>query len=422
MSNLEVIDGSLVGSLEPMVILEGAIVLPDGFDLGFTAGHKEGYTEGYDKGEFDGYTKGETDGRKSGYNEGYGKGYDEGYADAGENSLTAKDLAFTGEINYMFSHNRWNWFIYKFGDLMSFNDITNLNQTFVECNSIEDLSALTFNLKKASMQTAFNSCGKLKKLPKINGTIQPLFDSLFSSCCCLTSEEINNFFSNVSVGATIYAPSLYRVFTSCYSLRDLTATLEILSEFMNCYTGTSSAYKCGSALNACYCLNEITNFPVSRLEIAETSNRFDGTFTNCGRVKNIMFETDNGIPYSVNWKSQTIDLSGNVGYAGSYRYILNYNSGITQDKEVKDETYQSLKNDPDWYTTNAEYSRYNHDSAVNTINSLPDTSAYLATAGGTNTIKFKGAAGSKTDGGAINTLTEEEIAVATAKGWTVTLA
>ena len=67
------------------------------------------------------------------------------------------------------------------------------------------------------------------------------------------------------------------------------------------------------------------------------------------------------------------------------------------------------------------YSRYNHDSAVETINSLPDTSEYLAANGGTNTIKFKGAAGSKTDGGAINTLTEEEIAVAAAKGWTVTL-
>ena len=80
-----------------------------------------------------------------------------------------------------------------------------------------------------------------------------------------------------------------------------------------------------------------------------------------------------------------------------------------------------LKNDSDWFTTNVAYRRYNHDSAVATINSLPDTSAYLASASGTNTIKFNGAAGSATDGGAINTLTEEEIAVATAKGWTVTL-
>ena len=85
------------------------------------------------------------------------------------------------------------------------------------------------------------------------------------------------------------------------------------------------------------------------------------------------------------------------------------------------ESYAALKNDPDWFTNKKEYSRYNHDSAVATINSLPDTSAYLATAGGTNTIKFTGAAGSATDGGAINTLTAEEIAVATAKGWTISL-
>ena len=110
-----------------------------------------------------------------------------------------------------------------------------------------------------------------------------------------------------------------------------------------------------------------------------------------------------------------------TNYVASIDFITNYSSGITADKLVTDDTtYQALKNDPDWFSTKVEYSRYNHDSAVNTINSLPDTSAYLATAGGTNTIKFKGAAGSKTDGGAINTLTEAEIAVATAKGWTVT--
>ena len=64
----------------------------------------------------------------------------------------------------------------------------------------------------------------------------------------------------------------------------------------------------------------------------------------------------------------------------------------------------------------SDYSRYNHDSAVETLASLPDTHAY-----GTNTIRFRGASGSATDGGAINTLTEAEIAVAASKGWTVTL-
>lgn len=59
---------------------------------------------------------------------------------------------------------------------------------------------------------------------------------------------------------------------------------------------------------------------------------------------------------------------------------------------------------------------YGYDSAVRTINSLPDLSGNT---GAANTIIFKGEAGSRTDGGAINTMTEEEIAVATAKGWVI---
>ena len=102
----------------------------------------------------------------------------------------------------------------------------------------------------------------------------------------------------------------------------------------------------------------------------------------------------------------------NTSQAG---YITNYNSGITADKEVTAANYAELKDDPDYWTQDVAYSRYNRTSAVETINSLPDASANTSS----HTIKFKGEAGSATDGGAINTLTEEEIAVATAKGWTV---
>ena len=65
------------------------------------------------------------------------------------------------------------------------------------------------------------------------------------------------------------------------------------------------------------------------------------------------------------------------------------------------------------------YSRFNHASAVKLINSLPDTSAYLATAGGTNTIKFKKYCGTLTDEGGVEALTDEEIAIAASKGWTI---
>ena len=168
----------------------------------------------------------------------------------------------------------------------------------------------------------------------------------------------------------------------------------------------------------CYALDELINLPIPYTKATWTSNAFNNTFYACSRLKDVTFALNNGVPYIVTWKSQVIDLSEHTGYAGS-NACTQYNSGITEDKKVKDDaSYQLLKNDPDWFATKRAYSRYNHDSAVATINSLPDTSAYLASAGGTNTIKFEGQAGASTDGGAINTLTEQEIAVAAAKGWT----
>ena len=74
----------------------------------------------------------------------------------------------------------------------------------------------------------------------------------------------------------------------------------------------------------------------------------------------------------------------------------------------------------DYYDRYRKDSVYNYNSAVETINSLPDTSAFLAEVGGTNTIIFYSDQGANTEGGAIGNLTAEEIAVAAAKGWTVT--
>ena len=165
-------------------------------------------------------------------------------------------------------------------------------------------------------------------------------------------------------------------------------------------------------------------------------------FTN-----SITFATNNGEPYKVNWKNQNIDLAGKIGYAdrnydyGNEKYAQGYwkeKNNIfynTTDLEQAKLNYNKLKSQDNWFSWSTKkgtyegknvyysllFSRYNHDSAVETINSLPDTSEYLASAGGTNTIKFKGIQGALTDGGAINTLTEQEIAVATEKGWTVSM-
>ena len=143
-----------------------------------------------------------------------------------------------------------------------------------------------------------------------------------------------------------------------------------------------------------------------------------GFCNSCGRPmgRNDYGTNEDGSPIAVSWKNQTLKMNEIPTNVTAGR-ITGNNSGITADKEVTDDaTYAALKNDPDWFSCNIKYSRYNHDSAVNTINSLPDV-----TTGSGNIIKFRGDMGELTDGGAINTLTEEEIAVATAKGWTVSL-
>ena len=348
------------------------------------------------------------------------------FADAIANLPSGGSLNTTvegGDCSYFFARSTW------FADLLqdyhfTFNNPTSISYMFENNPALVDASNVSFNISNPCQSNAlFQQNPQLRYLPQgltyLHGTI---LSSIFNGCARLTSDEVNAWFSTVvdyptSISGRANQFYFSGTFNGCYSIRNINPSLEKICHAARVVTFNSNSVS--YAFQYCYTLDEVKNFPVW-ISNNETSNRFNNTFYHLSRAKDIIFDTDNGTPYTVSWKNQTLEMNYLVGYAGSSNNVLNYNSGITADKEVTDaETYAALKNDPDWFTTKIEYSRYNHDSAVNTINSLPDTSAYLATAGGTNTIKFKGDAGSATDGGAINTLTEEEIAVATAKGWTV---
>lgn len=328
-----------------------------------------------------------------------------------------------GDCSYFFARSSW------FADLLqdyhfTFNNPTSISYMFENNPTLVDASNVSFNISNpCSANALFQMNSQLRYLPQgltyLHGTN---LSSVFNGCSRLTSDEVNAWFSIVVDYPTSVlgrANQFYfsNTFNGCYSIRNVNPSLEKI-----CHAARVTIFSSNSVSTAfqyCYTLDEVKNFPVW-ISNNETSNRFNDTFYHLSRAKDVIFDTDNGVPYTVNWKNQTIELCYLVGYNTNTSPFLNYNAGITADKQVIDAaSYQALKNDPDWFTTDIAYARYNHDSAVNTINSLPDTSAYLATAGGTNTIKFKGDAGSATDGGAINTLTEEEIAVATAKGWTV---
>lgn len=349
--------------------------------------------------------------------------------------LPPEALVITGDCSYRFAYSGWDWFIENYGDKIITDEISDCSYMFTSNGLIEVPFELNIKQDISKFYYMFGFCQNLTSPPRFKlNLIDPKygnvdFSYIFTYCNKIRdldnifiAEELENL-SHIKVTSSYSTPKYNSIFNGCYSLRAVPEWFYKLrvSEESTVYPNyLYTIYYTTFQDN--YVLDEITNLPVVRVNSNQTTNMFSNTFTRCLRLKNMTFETDNGTPYIVNWKSQTIDLSTYTGWSNSNFYITGYNSGITEEKRVIDDaTYQALKNDPDWYSTNSSYSRYNHDSAVATINSLPDTSAYLATAGGTNTIKFKGNSGSATDGGAINTLTEEEIAVATAKGWTVSL-
>lgn len=338
------------------------------------------------------------------------------------------DEAFviTGDCKYRFAEGGWDWFINMYGNQITTQDITEASYMFKGSDVTNIPFEINFNSIRTviSLDSMFDSCYNLETIPKMNSLILYNFPNLFRSCRKLKElpEDIETWFdwSKVdSMTGPYSGGSANAIFQNCYSLRSI--PMSFLSHgnpninYSTCYF----AY----GFNSCSSLDELIDLPNPHYNATWTSNAFNKTFNYCTRLKNMTFATPNGQPYIVNWKSQTVDLSEQVGWANGSDYNITYmNSGITEDKKITDDaSYQTLKDDPDWYTLDEAFSRYNHDSAVATINSLPDASAYLAANGGTNTIKFRGVAGSATDGGAINTLTEEEIAVATAKGWTVSL-
>ena len=373
--------------------------------------------------------------------------------------LPEKAFVISGNCQYRFANNGWNWYIEEFGDQIT-TSVTNMAAMFTASTNLINI---TFNINQdlipngtnpLNFNNMFSGCNRLTNVPRINfptdmnnynfnnpGTVD--FNQMFSNCTNLRSAD--NVFDTKELSSYIqrlryigeYNHQILNIFSFCDSLRTVPSWYYSLKLNQECYCPMPWYVGYTQLFDSCRSLDEATNLivwgkstdnwgpdSITNYKGGYLDNMFVQAFNNCHRLKNVTFETQtDGTPYTANWANQYIDLNyGGLGW--NYNSSFFNNSGITADKEVKDDaTYQALKNDPDWWTMDVTYSRYNHDSAVATINSLPNTSAFLATnEGATNTINLKGTSGSATDGGAINTLTEEEIAVATAKGWTVTLA
>jgi hypothetical protein len=308
--------------------------------------------------------------------------------------------AFTikGACTYSFSGEAWNWFLINYADKLTSKDITNANNMFYS-NPIERIP-VTLNLSTScDTSSMFKQCKKLQELPPITNFTPG--NELCLDCLSLTSLNGNVF---TVIGSNFPANKL---FPSCYKLKSLGDLFKNVPDVI----AGNSIFGMYDTFNYCYSLKEITDLPYVYSTYGDYYF-FGACFKNCAGLRKLTFRNQ---VVGVTTKTCTLDLTSDVGWVDR---TTGLNRGLPESKMVNSvETYQALKNDPDWWASYVEYSSYNHDSAVETINSLPDVSIN----GVKNTIKFKGIAGSKTDGGAINTLTPEEIAVADAKGWLVTL-
>lgn len=338
----------------------------------------------------------------------------------------------------------WRYFVYNVDTAIDLRDI------IVDANNVSVI--YINNYSEGSEVSSFPTIINANNLGLGNGSI------LYGMNYSITETEILKFLNYFTyqinqIKRGTGSSNQYCNFSSTgyyYNVLNLSDCLKKWHEIINNEQSYSNyTYDPYYNINGFDYVKELKNIPIPYRNTKAITSRinFFGYSYSFFNTNSITFATNNGEPYKVNWKNQTVDLSKRIGYGDriwSTSYEI-YAQGYwkeknnvfyeTTDLEQAKLNYNKLKSQDNWFSWSENsgtyegknvyysllFSRYNHDSAVETINSLPDTSEYLASAGGTNTIKFKGIQGALTDGGAINTLTEQEIAVATEKGWTVSM-
>lgn len=333
--------------------------------------------------------------------------------------FTADDLKFSGDLTFFNVDGRFDRIINKYFDSVKLGgwsengidyNVTDLYSAF----QYSRLSAIPpIHIRgKVDVKQAFSGCINLTQLPTFiqytsSAEIINWFH-MFSDCASITN--IPSAYLSSIMGYDSSRNSTYGLFKNCLSLKEM-LDIDI------CLLSNDFSYM----FENCCQLNKIVGLVMPNIEF--TSNNFTDMFKNCVMMSKLTFSgSDN-----YQWKSQTIDFT-TCGYDTTTNHTYSTDMGgkkFTFDsaKQVTDaSTYNQLKDTTDWWSADVAYSKYDRQSAIATIKSLPNTSNYLSSNGGTNTIKFKKNAGSaKGDNYNMSKLSASEIAVATAKGWTVSL-
>lgn len=334
--------------------------------------------------------------------------------------FVADDLKFSGNLTLFNVDGRFDRIINKYFDSVKLGgwsedgidyNVTDLYSAF-QYSKLSTIPPIHIR-GNVDVQQAFSGCINLTQLPTFiqytsSAEIINWFH-MFSDCASITNIP-SAYLSSIMGYDSNTSQSTSGLFQNCLSLKEMldTGICALSHDFSYMFE------------NCCQ-LNKIVGLTMPGTNF--TSNVFTNMFKNCVMMSKLTFSGSG----NYQWKSQTIDFT-TCGYDTTTNHTYSTDFGgkkFTFDsaKQVIDaSTYNQLKDTADWWTADVAYSKYDRQSAIATIKSLPNTSNYLSSNGGTNTIKFKKNAGSaKGDNYNMSKLTASEIAVATAKGWTVSL-
>ena len=330
----------------------------------------------------------------------------------GGGELTEEDLTFTGDLRYFNYYGRMGKLIKKCGSKMKFNDVDSLDHAFSGNDSLNsDFSNWTIDLYKCDLSQCFSNQSYITAFPKFQGTVDNL-RGLFSYNNKTELIRDDLFSADIEFICKITTDNYDGIFSNCEKLKKVPLWFKNMTFTVNKdtnYTPYQSVYY--RTFQKCYDLKELT-LPIFPAPAKLSSNCFSQTFEDVRSMRKFVFAPPPAGNEAVLWTKQTINLAN---------YDCGYYPSASGSKVIyDDETYNLYKNDPDARVQTLEYSFYNHDAALETIRSLPYAQFVdIPQSQLQNVIKFNGESGSATDGGAINTLTTAEIAIATHKGWTV---
>ena len=274
-----------------------------------------------------------------------------------------------------------------------------------------------------TLQYFFNNAQYLRELPSIS--VWEDSRNNYHGCTNMSyifagAENLNKISSNFFDNVTIHSGAVFQgICQNCYRLKSIPNNFlaEKIYNIDPFSTTNMSRSIFVATFQNCYNLQAIYGMPYhsSSSTTINANNYTLNTFQNCYMLRHLTFYMPNNQIGTFNAKGITFDLttagSGFVSqtYMDTSEYVV-----------LTAENYLTEKDNLNAYNTTQNVGGYvyNRQSAIETINSLPDTTA----GGGVNTIKFKADAGSW--GGDLynmSKLSESEIAVATAKGWTVAI-